>query len=96
MALSSISFACSCIFNLSKYSLTFGAGLPIAFFVFQIMAQTGEELEAFKYISLNTLFDTEAIINGGSFGIQFIVLAAVSAVLYVLGIQFFKRKDLPL
>ncbi|MCC8023606.1 MAG: hypothetical protein LIO46_07530 [Clostridiales bacterium] len=95
-AISSISFASSCIFNLSKYSMTIGAGLPMAFFVFQIMAETSESLEAFKYLSLNTLFDPSAITGGGTYGVQFAVLGAIGVVLYVVGVRWFEKKDLPL
>jgi len=95
-ALSAISFMFSCIFNLSKNSLALGAGIPIAFFIFQIMAQVGESLENFKYISLNTLFDPNAITTGGSFWVQFVVLGAVGVVLYSVGMKVFKEKDLPL
>jgi len=95
-AISSISFLFSCIFNLSKNSLALGAGIPIAFFVFQIMGQISESMEGFKYLSLNTLFDTEAVISGGNYWVQYVILAAVGVVLYVIGMRAFKEKDLPL
>ncbi|WP_125704239.1 ABC-2 transporter permease [Lacticaseibacillus daqingensis] len=95
-AMSAISFASSCIFNLTKYSLSFGAGLPLAFMIFHIMAQTGDDLENFKYLSLNTLFDTQAIINNDSVVLNFIVLGVIGVCLYVVGLEWFKRKDLPL
>lgn len=95
-ATSSISFLFSCIFNLSKNSLALGAGIPIAFFIFQIMSQVGDSLEGFKYLSLNTLYDTNAIISEGSFSVQFTVLAVIGVVLYAVGMRWFKEKDLPL
>ncbi len=95
-ATSSISFFFSCLFNLSKNSLALGAGIPIAFFLFQLMAQISESLEGFKYISMNTLFDTDAIMNGDSVTIPFIILAAIGIILYTWGISVFQRKDLPL
>jgi ABC-2 type transport system permease protein len=95
-AVSSISFLFSCIFNLSKNSLALGAGIPIAFFIFQIMSQVGDSLKGFKYLSMNTLFDTNAIVNGGSYFIQFIALGTIGIVLYTIGMRIFKEKDLPL
>ncbi|MGM9602321.1 MAG: hypothetical protein ACI3W5_12185 [Faecousia sp.] len=95
-AIGSISFAASCIFNLSKNSLALGAGLPVAFFVFKMLAQTGDGLEMFKYLSLNTLFDPNAILAGSGYGVQFVILAVVGIVLYIVGMEWFKRKDLPL
>lgn len=96
LATSSISFFFSCVFNLSKNSLALGAGIPIAFFIFQIMGQISDSLEGFKYLSLNTLYDTNVIISDGSYWVQFVVLAVVGLVLYCAGAIWFKRKDLPL
>ena len=61
---SGISFMFSCIFNLSKNSLAFGAGIPLLFFLFQLMAKASSDLEWFKYLTLNTLFNTDAILSG--------------------------------
>jgi ABC-2 type transport system permease protein len=95
-ATSGISFLFSCIFNLSKNSIAFGAGIPLAFFLFELMASVSGSLEKLKYISLNTLFDKDAILSGDSYMIQFIILAIIGIVLYGIGIRVFKEKDLPL
>lgn len=95
-AIGGISFLFSCIFNLSKNSLALGAGIPIAFLIFQIMAQASSSLENFRYISLNTLFAPGDITGGGTFWPQFIALAVLGATLYLIGIKVFKEKDLPL
>jgi ABC-2 type transport system permease protein len=95
-AISGISFLFSCIFNLTKNSLAFGAGIPIAFLILQIMSQASDSLEKLKYASLNTLFSPSEITGGGTFVMQFVVLAALGCVLYFAGIKVFKEKDLPL
>ncbi|GHU71897.1 hypothetical protein AGMMS49992_06740 [Clostridia bacterium] len=95
-ALASISFLFSCVFNLSKNSLALGAGIPVAFFIFQIMSQVGSSLENFKYLSLNTLFAPGDITGGGTYWPQFTILAVLGVVLYAVGIKVFKEKDLPL
>jgi len=95
-AIAGVSFMFSCIFNLTKNSLALGAGIPIACLIFEIMSQASSDLEFFKYLSLNTLFDTSAITGGGTFIPQFIVLAVLGSVLYLVGIKVFKEKDLPL
>ncbi|GHV04719.1 hypothetical protein FACS1894217_00450 [Clostridia bacterium] len=95
-AIAGISFLFSCVFNLSKNSLMLGAGIPVAFFIFQIMSQVGSSLENFKYLSLNTLFEPGTITGHGTFWPQFTVLAVLGVVLYALGITVFKKKDLPL
>lgn len=95
-ATSSISFLFSCVFNLSKNSLALGAGIPIAFFLFKLVSQADTSLEGLKYATLNALFDTNAILNGDGYAIEFAVLAAVGIVLYAIGIRVFQAKDLPL
>ncbi len=95
-ATSSISFLASCIFNLSKNSLALGAGIPVAFFIFDVMGKTSDSMEAFKYFSLNTLYDSSAIISGSGYGVQFAVLGVMGVVLYVAGMIWFTKKDLPL
>jgi ABC-2 type transport system permease protein len=95
-AISGISFLASCSANLSKYSLTFGAGIPIAFFLFKTVAQTSDSLEVFKYFTLNTLYDASAIAVGTVDILPLVVLFVVGIVLYFLSVQVFKRKDLPL
>ena len=93
---SGISFLASCLFNLTKHSLAFGAGLPLAFFLFDLMAQMDDSLEGFKYVTLNTLFDTDAILQGEGMLWRFGILAVIGVVMYVAGSRVFQRKDLPL
>lgn len=96
LALSGISFLASCFFNLSKYSFAFGAGIPIGFWLLHMMAGVDSNLESLRFLSLNTLFDTDRILAGGSMLWQFAVLGGVAVVLYGLGARIFQRKDLPL
>ena len=96
LAVSSISFLASCIFNLSKHSLALGAGLPFAFLILNLLSTVNETLEPLKYFSLMTLFDTEQILKEGTYWPQFVGLLAVGIVLYALAIRVFQRKDLPL
>ena len=95
-AISGISFLFSCIFNLSKNSIALGAGIPIAFFLFELMSSVSGSLDKLKYITLNTLFDKDAILSGDSYMIQFLILAIIGIVLYGIGVRVFKEKDLPL
>ncbi|MGU3472538.1 ABC transporter permease subunit [Paenibacillus sp. D51F] len=95
-ATSGISFFFSCVFNLTKNSLAWGAGIPMAFFLLNLMGDVDSSLEKLKYISMNALFDTSAVLNNGNYAISYAVLAAVGIVLYLLGVRVFKNKDLPL
>ena len=60
------------------------------------MAQVSSDLEWFKYFTVNTLFDTDAILSGEGYVLSFIILFVVGIVLYEIGIRVFKTKDLPL
>lgn len=95
-ALSGISFFFSSLFNLFKNSIAFGAGIPIVFFLFSMMSTMSASLENFRYITINTFFDREAILMDNNFGIGFIILAIIRITLYIIGIEIFKKKDLPL
>ncbi|MEG1255330.1 ABC transporter permease subunit [Clostridium sp.] len=95
-AISGICFASSCIFNLSKNSLAFGAGIPLGFFILNLMCTLSEDLSFLKYFTLNTLFDKSAIMSGEGYGIQFVMLFIIGITLYAIGVKVFKEKDLPL
>ena len=95
-AISGISFFFSSYCNLTKNSLTFGAGIPIAFFLFQLLSKVDESLQVFNYVTINALFDTTAILEGGNYWWKLIVLLGIGIVLYVASLEVFKRKDLPL
>lgn len=95
-AISGITFFASCYYNHSGKSLTLGAGLPIAFFAFNLLSGMSDQLSFLKNLSLITLFDSEAIIAGEGYVAKLIVLAVFGIVLNVAGIKVFKEKDLPL
>ncbi len=95
-AISGLTFMSSCVFNRSKNSIAVGAGFPLAFFMFELMSQLDPQLEFLKYFSLDTLFDTKAILSGEGYAFRLVLLAVVGIVLYSVGIKVFKEKDLPL
>jgi ABC-2 type transport system permease protein len=95
-ALSGIGFLASCLFNLSKHSLALGGGIPVLFFLANMLAGTGEQLSGLKYATLLTLFDPTAIVTGGSVLPAFTALAVIGLALYAGAIFIFSRKDLPL
>ncbi|MFR7990239.1 MAG: ABC transporter permease subunit [Anaerovoracaceae bacterium] len=96
LTISSITFCSSCIFNTSKSSLTFGAGIPLFFFVVSLLVKLSDNLDFLKYFTLNTLFDTEKIIDGSGYAGGFAAMLIASLCLYAAGIIWFQKKDLPL
>jgi ABC-2 type transport system permease protein len=95
-AVSAICFLASCWFNKSGHSLMLGAGVPVAFYILSQLSQITDSLKFLKYFSLNTLYDTSNIIAGTNFAFQFVAMAAIGVILYVIGTVKFLRKDLPL
>lgn len=95
-AISGISFFFSSYCNLTKNSLAFGAGIPIAFFLFQLQSSVDESLNVLNYFTVNALFDTTAILEGENYWWKLLILLGIGIVLYIASLEVFKRKDLPL
>ena len=100
LAIGGISFLASCIFNLSGKSLLVGAGLPILFFVFNMLAGfsgLADFMKLFKYLTINSFYNFSDIMAHSTNLIwQFLILFGIGAGCYAAGIMHFKKKDLPL
>lgn len=100
LAFSGIGFLASCIFNRSGNSFAIGGGIPIAFFLLNMLAGFENQVSfmgTFKYFTLNTLFNTADIIALNTNMIwQFLILAGVAVGCFIGGTTYFKKKDLPL
>lgn len=94
-AIGGICFFASCYFNKSGNSIALGAGISIAFFIFNSLSAIND-LEWLKYFTLNTLYDTSAIISGGEYVISLISLFVIGTIFYIFGFSKFIKKDLPL
>jgi ABC-2 type transport system permease protein len=96
-AISSICFFFSCLFNDTKNSLAFGAGVPIAFFLIKMLSGISDDAKVLKSLSLFSLFDSSKILAGEpSMWIGFFIFMAITVSLYLGGIAVFNKKDLPL
>lgn len=97
LVISGIGFFAACFFNESKGYFALGAGLPILFYLIQMIANMGEKLENLKYCTIFTLFPGDKIVEGASgFLSSNLVLAALGIILYIIGVIKFTRKDLHL
>ena len=96
LAISGISYFASCAFNLSKNSIAFGAGIPLTSYIFKLVGDMSEELEVFSYLSIHSLFDTAAVLNGDSFVTQYVLMGVIAIFFFACGIFIFRKKDLPL
>lgn len=98
IAVSSICFMFSCIFNESKSSLALGGGIPILFLLFYLLSDMGEKLKVFKKMTIFSLFKPVKIASNDytPMVIGLCVLAIMSIILYTVGIKVFNKKDLPI
>ncbi len=90
-----ICFLSSCIFSDTRYSVAFGAGIPIFMYVLQMLSNVGGNAEKVKYFTFFTLFDPYGMIAGeDSAAAGIFVLFTAAFLLYASGIMIFERKDL--
>ncbi|MDN6294538.1 MAG: ABC transporter permease [Alkalibacterium sp.] len=97
LAISSISFFTSTLFNRTGVALAGGGGIPFAFFLLTMVQQLMDDTPAIlEYLTLTTLFDTDAILASGEFGWGLIALGIIAFGLYTAANIIFTKKDLPL
>jgi len=93
-AIGGICFLASCISNDTKRSFTIGAGIPIVFFLVQMLANLGGRLENLKYFTIFTLFNANDVIAGKNVIYPIIALLVMGIALYGIGIYIFSKRDL--
>lgn len=97
LTISAIAFVAACHFNEEKNYFLVGAGLPIAFYLIQMLSNMGDNLENLKYITLYTLFPAQRIVSGeGDIILSNLGLLLLTVLFYILGAQRFIKKDLPI
>lgn len=97
LLIAGIAFLSACICSEAKNYYALGAGVPILFFLIQMMSNMGEKLENLKYATVYTLLPAEEIVAGES-GVwcQNVAMAVMAAMLFGGGIWWFCRRDLSL
>ena len=108
LAMSGICYMSSCIFNKTKNSMGLSNAVTIFFLVCTILGLFGgpaipatiriDAMNYFNYVSIISLFDANAVINGDltTFYLKLIALIGITIVTYAIGCKFFTKKDLPL
>jgi ABC-2 type transport system permease protein len=95
LAISSICFFFSCIFNEAKFALAFGTGIPILFFIINMLHNIGDRFEWLQYLTLYSLFEPHNIVTGKQEILLIsLVFTAIALLLYSLGIFIFNRRNL--
>lgn len=93
--LACLCFMFACFFDELKFSVGFGAGLGLLFFLAQMLSQVDEKVEFLKYVTPLTLFMPEGLVKYESHSFMGLgVLLAGAAVFLAVGIMRFKKRDL--
>ncbi len=107
LAMGSLTYMFSSIFNYSKYSLSFGGGFALLFFISKILGLFGSDLfmnmgvgiepmDFFNKITMISLYNTESILdNSTDYIMQFIALIVISSICYSVGAIWLTKKDIP-
>ncbi len=94
-AISGICFLASVICNDTKNSLLIGAGVPVFFFVIQMLVNAGEKMAIFKYFTIFSLFDPKKIVNYDTTSLVLVgCLALITFALYFTAIKIFQKRNL--
>lgn len=92
-----IVFLAACFANSSKMFYLAGAGLPVLFFLMQMVSNMGEKLEKLRYVTIYSLLPVEEILKESTyFPIQDAVMLGIAAALFLLGAWQFQRRDFSL
>ena len=93
--LACLCFMFACFFDELKFSVGFGAGLGLLFFLAQMLSQVDEKVEFLKYVTPLTLFMPEGLVEYESHSFMGLgVLLAGAAVFLAVGIMRFRKRDL--
>jgi ABC-2 type transport system permease protein len=91
----SISFFCSSLFNTTRYSLAFGAGIPVMFILFNMLGGASDQAEILKKISIYGWYDPLEIVSGAETAQINLIYIGLIAALLIASVLIFKNKRLP-
>lgn len=93
--ISSIAFLAACFCNESKGYFAIGAGVPVLFYLIEMLSNIGDKLEKLKYCTIFTLFPGDKIVEGtkGILGLN-IAMVIIAIVVFSVSVTIFKKKDL--
>ena len=92
-----IVFLAACCVSSSKSYYLAGAGIPVVFFLLQMISNMGEKLEKLRYMTIYSLLPTEEILKENSlFPLQNLALLGIALALFAAGAVWFSRRDISL
>ncbi|MGL4736579.1 MAG: ABC transporter permease subunit [Cellulosilyticaceae bacterium] len=92
----SITFFCSCLFNDTRFSVGFGAGIPIAFLLFNMLGNASKDAEFLKKCSIYGWYDPVGIANGDATLTVNLIYCGIILILFIGSIFVFRKKRLPI
>ena len=91
----SISFFFSSLFNTTRCSLAFGAGIPVMFILFNMLGGASDQAEILKKISIYGWYDPLEIVGGAETAQINLIYIGLIAALLIASVLIFKNKRLP-
>ena len=93
--LGGIAFFAACKGKNMRSFVLAGAGIPVVFLLMHMGSAVGGMWGILRYITVFSLFDIEAILSGEGFIFLYMALLCAGAlVLYALGVNSFRKRDL--
>ncbi len=96
MAVMMICFFCSCVFSESKMAMGFGAGIPIAFLLMNMLGGMSDSARWLRDCSLYGFYDPVELVGGAAVWRLNLIYAGMAVALFAGGVLIFKRKRLTL
>lgn len=95
LATLAISFFFSCLFNDTKHSLAFGAGVPLGFFIINMLRSVSTKAEWLKYLTIYTFFDAGKLVTlEQAPALPLIVFSSIALCFFAGGLIVFNKKNL--
>ncbi|MBF7097011.1 ABC transporter permease subunit [Alkalibacter mobilis] len=91
-----IAFFFSCLFNDSKRSAGFGAGVPIIFLLMNMIGGASQDLKTIKELSIYGLYDPVKLVGGGEILRVNLIYTGIIIGLFSAALYIFNKKGLPL
>ncbi|WP_410512218.1 ABC transporter permease subunit [Paenibacillus sp. BR2-3] len=96
-AIGALSFLVSSISNDEKKAFGISGAITFGFFTLDILGKISEKMEVLRYLTLFTLYQPGKIVNGTvEVALVSLALLLVGVFAFALGIELFRRRDLPL
>lgn len=96
MTVMMICFFFSCLFSDSKWATGFGAGLPIAFLLMNMLGGASTGAETLKRASIYGFYDPVELVSGSAIWAQNTIYLGAIVVLFIAAVLIFRKKRLPL